>query len=69
MVGKIAHTAAVTGNVTAGDLAHPARICVVDRHAGVIEIARRSGAQLWVAKGLHPGEKVALKDPSPQEQL
>jgi HlyD family secretion protein len=35
----------------------------------VIEITRRSGSQLWIAKGLNPGEKVALKDPTPEEQL
>jgi multidrug efflux pump subunit AcrA (membrane-fusion protein) len=34
----------------------------------VIEITRRSGGQLWIAKGLNPGEKVALKDPTPEEQ-
>lgn len=32
-----------------------------------IEIARR-GVQLWVSKGLKPGEKVALKDPSPEDE-
>ena len=35
----------------------------------VIEITRRSGGQLWIAKGLNPGEKVALKDPTPEEQM
>ena len=35
----------------------------------VIEITRRSGSQLWIAKGLNPGEKVALKDPTPEEQM
>jgi HlyD family secretion protein len=35
----------------------------------VIEISRRSGSQLWIAKGLNPGEKVALKDPTPEEQM
>jgi HlyD family secretion protein len=35
----------------------------------VIEITRRSGSQLWIAKGLNPGEKVALKDPIPEEQM
>ena len=34
-----------------------------------IEITRRSGGQLWIAKGLNPGEKVALKDPTPEEQM
>ncbi len=32
-----------------------------------IEIARR-GVQLWVSKGLKPGERVALKDPSPSDE-
>ena len=35
----------------------------------VIEITRRSGSQLWIAKGLTPGEKVALKDPTPEGQM
>jgi len=35
----------------------------------VIEITRRSGSQLWIAKGLNPGEKVALKDPTPGASL
>jgi multidrug efflux pump subunit AcrA (membrane-fusion protein) len=35
----------------------------------IIEITRRSGGQLWIAKGLNPGEKVALKDPTPEEQM
>jgi len=35
----------------------------------IIEITRRSGSQLWIAKGLNPGEKVALKDPTPEDQM
>jgi multidrug efflux pump subunit AcrA (membrane-fusion protein) len=35
----------------------------------VIEISRRSGSQLWIAKGLDPGEKVALKDPTPEQPM
>jgi multidrug efflux pump subunit AcrA (membrane-fusion protein) len=38
-------------------------------HERVVEITRRSGSQLWIAKGLNPGEKVALKDPTPEEQM
>ncbi|MCI0421067.1 MAG: hypothetical protein L0312_17880 [Acidobacteria bacterium] len=34
----------------------------------VIEITKRGGGQLWIAKGLKPGERVALKDPTPEEQ-
>ena len=34
-----------------------------------IDITRRSGGQLWIAKGLNPGERVALKDPTPEEQM
>jgi HlyD family secretion protein len=33
-----------------------------------IEISRRGGGQLWIAKGLNPGERLALKDPTPEEQ-
>jgi len=34
----------------------------------VVEVARRSGDRVLVAKGLRPGERVALQDPSPKEQ-
>jgi RND family efflux transporter MFP subunit len=36
--------------------------------ARVVEVARRSGDRVLVAKGLRPGERVALQDPSPKEQ-
>jgi len=32
-----------------------------------IEVGRRSGDQILVSKGLHPGDRVALKDPSSKE--
>jgi multidrug efflux pump subunit AcrA (membrane-fusion protein) len=32
-----------------------------------IEVGRRSGDRILVAKGLKPGEQVALKDPSVKE--
>jgi HlyD family secretion protein len=34
----------------------------------VVEVARRSGDRILISKGLQPGEKVALQDPSPKEQ-
>lgn len=34
----------------------------------IIEVGRRSGDRVLVAKGLQPGERVALQDPSPKEQ-
>jgi HlyD family secretion protein len=34
----------------------------------IVEVARRSGDRVLVAKGLRPGERVALQDPSPREQ-
>jgi multidrug efflux pump subunit AcrA (membrane-fusion protein) len=30
-----------------------------------VEVSRRSGDEVLIAKGLRPGEQVALKDPSP----
>jgi multidrug efflux pump subunit AcrA (membrane-fusion protein) len=32
-----------------------------------IEVGRRSGDRLLIAKGLRPGEKVALQDPTLKE--
>jgi HlyD family secretion protein len=34
----------------------------------VVEVGRRSGDRVLVARGLQPGERVALGDPSPKEQ-
>jgi HlyD family secretion protein len=34
----------------------------------VVEVARRSGDRILISKGLQPGEKVALQDPSLKEQ-
>jgi HlyD family secretion protein len=34
----------------------------------VVEVGRRSGDRVLVARGLQPGERVALEDPSPKEQ-
>ncbi len=49
------------------------RVVVYVLHGGrfeerAIEVARRSGGQLAVARGLNPGERVATKDPTLQEK-
>lgn len=34
----------------------------------IVEVGRRSGDRVLVARGLRPGDRVALQDPSPKEQ-